>query len=49
MIERLGTETVVELETLENHPFRFVSSRSVDLEVGEQAHFNFEPEMAHLF
>ena len=49
MIERLGTETVVELATLENIPFRFVSSGSVDLSVGEQAHFNFDPEMAHLF
>ena len=49
MIERLGTETVVELATLENIPFRFVSSGSVDLSVGEQAHFDFDPEMAHLF
>ncbi len=40
---------VVELATLENIPFRFVSSGSVDLSVGEQAHFNFDPEMAHLF
>ena len=49
MIERLGTETVVELATSENIPFRFVSSGSVDLSVGEQAHFDFDPEMAHLF
>ena len=49
MIERLGTETVVELATYEKIPFRFVSSGSVDLSVGQQAHFNFDPEMAHLF
>jgi multiple sugar transport system ATP-binding protein len=49
MIERLGTETVVELATYEKIPFRFVSSGSVDLSVGQQAHFNFDPGMAHLF
>ena len=49
MIERLGTETVVELETLQNLPFRFVSSEAVSLSVGERARFNFRSEIAHLF
>ena len=49
MIERLGTETVVELLTLENLPFRFVSSGVVNLSVGECVGFNFDQEMAHLF
>ena len=49
MVERLGTETVVELLTLENLPFRFVSSNVVNLSVGERAGFNFDKEMAHLF
>ena len=49
MVERLGTETVVELLTLENLPFRFVSSEVVNLSVGERAGFNFKQEMAHLF
>jgi len=49
MVERLGTETVVELLTLENLPFRFVSSEVVNLSVGERAGFNFDQEMAHLF
>ena len=49
MVERLGTETVVELITLENLPFRFVSSEVVNLSVGERAGFNFDQEMAHLF
>ena len=49
MVERLGTETVVELLTLENLPFRFVSSEVVNLSIGERAGFNFKQEMAHLF
>jgi len=49
MIERLGTETVVELRTLESIPFRFVSSDILNLSIGDRAHFNFKPEMAHLF
>ena len=49
MVERLGTETVVELITLEKLPFRFVSSEALNLSVGESARFNFNSEMAHLF
>jgi len=49
MIERLGTETVVELISLESLPFRFVSSDTLDLTVGESVRFNFDAELAHLF
>ncbi len=49
MIERLGTETVVELSSLNNFPFRFISSESVDLAIGDNASFSFDAEMAHLF
>lgn len=49
MIERLGTETVVELRTLESIPFRFVSSDALNLSIGDRAYFNFKPEMGHLF
>ena len=49
MIERLGTETVVELSSPDNTPFRFVSSENLDLFVGENCSFDFKPEFAHLF
>ena len=49
MIERLGTETVVELISLESLPFRFVSSDTLDLTVGESVRFNFDAKLAHLF
>jgi hypothetical protein len=49
MIERLGTETVVELISLESLPFRFVSSDTLDVTVGESVRFNFDSKLAHLF
>ena len=49
MIERLGTETVVELISPDNTPFRFVSSETLGLLVGEKCSFDFKPELAHLF
>ena len=49
MIERLGTETVVELSSPDNTPFRFVSSETFDLSVGDTCFFDFKPELAHLF
>ena len=49
MIERLGTETVVELATVGKFPFRYVASGSVNLSIGDSANFNFDPEIAHLF
>ena len=49
MIERLGTETVVELSSPDNTPFRFVSSETLDLSVGATCSFDFEPKLAHLF
>ena len=49
MIERLGTETVVELSSPDNTPFRFVSSETLDLSVGAKCNFDFEPKLAHLF
>ncbi len=49
MVERLGTETVVELMSQDNVLFRQVSSETVDLSVGEVARFNFKAGLAHLF
>ena len=50
MIERLGTETVVELISKKNNtPFRFVTSGSFGINVGENANFNFDSKRAHLF
>ena len=49
IVERLGTETVVELATLQGVPFRFVSANFTDIAVGEKARFNFDPNKAHLF
>jgi multiple sugar transport system ATP-binding protein len=49
MIERLGTETVVELISSKSTPFRFVSSDTLGMTVGETVSFNFDAKLAHLF
>ena len=49
LVERLGTETVVELSTSSGTSFRFASPESPDLEVGQTVAFSFEAERAHLF
>ena len=49
MIERLGTETVVELISKDKTPFRFVTTDTFKISVGHEAHFNFDAKQAHLF
>lgn len=49
LVERLGTETIVELITKDNTPFRFASPETPDLQVGDEASFGFDINKAHLF
>lgn len=49
LIERLGTETVVELVSKEESVFRFVSTQPFDLNIGDEATFDFDAAKAHLF
>ncbi len=49
MIERLGTETVVELVSKDKKPFRFVTPDAFKISVGEDAQFDFDCKQAHLF
>jgi len=49
LVERLGTEMVIELMTQEGKQFRFVSAEDLDLDVGSVARFNIEVARAHLF
>jgi len=49
LVERLGTETVVELVSADKTPFRFASPENLDLSVGDQATFDFDGSRAHLF
>lgn len=49
LVERLGTETIVELLTSENTPFRFASPDAPDLKVGDEASFAFDAAKAHIF
>ena len=49
LVERLGTETIVELMSGNETLFRFASDEATDLAVGDKARFNFDPARAHLF
>ncbi len=49
LIERLGTETVVELATEQGTAFRFTSVTPIENQVGDPLAFSFYPGAAHLF
>ena len=49
LVERLGTETIVELLTARKTVFRFASAETVDLQAGQETSFSFDPAKAHLF
>ena len=49
LVERLGTETIVELLTARKTVFRFASAEMADLQPGEEVNFSFDPAKAHLF
>ena len=49
LVERLGTETVVELLSKSEVPFRFASPETLDLEMGSQVSFTYDRQKAHIF
>ena len=49
LVERLGTETIVELVTPGGTGFRFATPDVIDLGTGQTARFSFDPALAHLF
>ena len=49
LVERLGTETVVELLSPSETPFRFATPENMDLNVGDTLHFGFDAAKVHLF
>ena len=49
LVERLGTETVVELLTEAQTPFRFATPENLNVNIGDAVAFTFDSEKAHLF
>lgn len=49
LVERLGTETVVELVTRQQTSFRFASPETLDIVNGQDVSFAFDPAAAHVF
>ena len=49
LIERLGTETIIELISAAGTPFRFASPEVPELELGDEVAFSFDASKAHIF
>ena len=49
LVERLGTETIVELLSANKTPFRFASPDSPDIKIGDKVAFRFDAAKAHIF
>ena len=49
LVERLGTETILELLTPGGTLFRFASAESLDVEVGQDLRFSIDAAQAHIF
>ena len=49
LVERLGTETILELLTPGGTLFRFASAESLDVKVGQDLRFSFDAAQAHIF
>jgi len=49
LVEKLGTETVVELMTEDGTPFRYAAAETPDIALGDSLKFKFESSKAHLF
>ena len=49
LVEKLGTETVVELATENGTPFRYATAETPNIAVGNSLKFKFESSKAHLF
>ena len=49
LVEKLGTETVVELITENGTPFRYAAAETPNITIGDKLKFKFESNKAHLF
>lgn len=49
LVERLGTETVIELVNETGTSFRCATPESIDVVAGDQVSFSFNPQSAHVF
>jgi ABC-type sugar transport system ATPase subunit len=49
LVERLGTETIVELVAADKILFRFATSEESNLAIGLVANFSFDPTKVHIF
>ena len=49
LVEKLGTETVIELSTKSGTSFRYAAAETPNISIGDSLKFKFESNRAHLF
>jgi multiple sugar transport system ATP-binding protein len=49
LVERLGTDTIVELMAADNTLFRFATAEAINLTSGDTVRFAYDPEKVHIF
>ena len=49
LVERLGTDTIVELMAADNTLFRFATAEAINLTSGDTVCFAYDPEKVHIF
>jgi multiple sugar transport system ATP-binding protein len=49
LVERLGTDTIIELMAADNTLFRFATAEAINVTAGDVVRFGFDPEKVHIF
>ena len=49
LVERLGTDTIIELKAADHTLFRFATADSISVAAGDVVRFGYDPEKVHIF
>ena len=49
LVERLGTDTIIELKAADHTLFRFATADAINVTAGDVVRFGYDPEKVHIF
>ena len=49
LVERLGTDTIIELTAADTTLFRFATAEAINVKAGDVVRFGYDPEKVHIF
>ena len=49
LVERLGTDTIIELKAADHTLFRFATADAINVTAGDLVRFGYDPEKVHIF